>query len=86
MDETPKNSGFHPIVEHRYHRYEDEDLITEVNEKLTPEPILDVEDKIGGVFKDGSTLGTLKPIGKDIERDVDTLVEDIYPEAKKDLK
>jgi hypothetical protein len=44
-NETPKHLS-HPLVQHKYKdRYEDEDLLSEMNEKNSPEFILDLEDK-----------------------------------------
>jgi hypothetical protein len=82
-ERTPRHLS-HPLVQHKYRLDDDEDLVNEINEKLTPEPILDIEDEIDD--KIGSRLGPLKGIEKDIEKDVDKVVEDIYPEGRKDIK
>lgn len=78
-----KHSG-HPLVQHKYKKAEEEDLLEEINENLTPESILDIEDQIDETIT--PRLGPLKGIEKDIEKDVDKVIEDIYPEGKKDLK
>jgi hypothetical protein len=81
----PKKSAAHPLVQHRYHNADDEDLFEEINEAVTPVKILDFEDKIQEKI-DTPFDGKIGAIEKDVEHNVDDIIEDIYPEAREDLK
>lgn len=83
LDEQPKFEG-HPLVQHRYRSQNDEDLIQEIQEKITPEFALNIEDTIQNDVL--NKMGPIRSIEDDIERDADGLLEDIYPEGKDDLQ
>jgi hypothetical protein len=59
--------------------------MTEINEKFTPEGVLNIEDSITDGIN-SKLPQPIKDVEKDIEKDADAVFEDIYPEGKKDLQ
>jgi hypothetical protein len=76
----------HPRVQHRYHDFNHEDLITELEEKTEPEFILNIGDEFKEVIGGNPVLKPINYIVDDVERAGDTVLEDIYPDGKEDLK
>ena len=78
FDEVPKREGHHMMVQaHKRRPRQQEDMLEDITENLTPDVILDAEDKIKDALEPVNK--PFEGIEKDIEHDVDTLAEDIFP-------